>query len=572
MTVGDLGLESLVGAGTVIAAIVAARAAHSLGLPALLLFLGLGLALGEAGAGIRFSDPVRAEVFGLSALALILAEGGLTTNWGRARPAVGAAVALATVGVVVSIAVTAVCAHWLLGFSWRPALLLGAVLAPTDAAAVFSVLRRLPLPPLLAGILEGESGLNDPPSVLAVTLLSSAGGHHPVWWVVIGQVAWELIGGLAMGLAVGFIGAFLVRRAALPASGVYPVAVIALVVVGYGAASLAAASGFLAVYVSAVVLGNARLPHGPATRGFAEGIGWLAQIGLFVMLGLLVSPGRLPSAIVPALAVGVIVVFLARPAAVVVALAPLRGWSRWRLPRSWHLVPQPRYRPHWRLRARRIVPVRAASAQAARASGALAGSRASPAAQRARASATSSTSPPTSGAAVSWRVQAFLSWAGLRGAVPIVLATIPLSARVPGATRLFDIVFIVVGVFTMLQGPTLPWVARRLGVVAPAEPLQIEVEAAPLEELHADLLQASVPSGSLLHGVEVYELRLPRTANLSLIVRDGEGFVPGPATVLRTGDRLLIVCPAAVRRRVERRLRAVSRAGKLAGWYGEHGR
>jgi cell volume regulation protein A len=181
-------------------------------------------------------------------------------------------------------------------------------------------------------------------------------------------------------------------------------------------------------------------------------------------------------------------------------------------------------------------------------------------------------SPRTSGAAVSWRVQAFLSWAGLRGAVPIVLATIPLSARVPGATRLFDTVFIVVIAFTMLQGPTLPWVARLLGVVAPAEPLQIEVEAAPLEELHADLLQASVPSGSLLHGVEVYELRLPRTANLSLVVRDGESLVPGPTTVLRTGDRLLIVCPAAVRRQVERRLRAVSRAGKLAGWYGEHGR
>jgi cell volume regulation protein A len=544
MTVGDLALESLAGAGTVIAAIIAARAAHSMGLPALLVFLGLGLALGEAGAGIQFSDAAHAEVLGLGALVLILAEGGLTTNWGHARPALGAAVALATVGVAVSIAVAAGCAHWLLGFSWRSALLLGAVLAPTDAAAVFSVLRRLPLPPLLSGTLEGESGLNDPPSVLAVTILSSAGGHHPSAWVAVGEVAWEVIGGLAIGLAVGFTGAFLVRRAALPASGLYPVAVIALVVASYGAASLAAASGFLAVYVSAVVLGNARLPHGPATRGFAEGVGWLSQIGLFVMLGLLASPRRLPSAIVPALAVGVIVVFLARPAAVVTAMVPVRAWSR-RLVTSWHLVPQPLRRPHWRLRATRIVPVRAA--------------RPAPGASRGAVSR------------FSWREQAFLSWAGLRGAVPIVLTTIPLSAGVPGATRLFDIVFIVVIAFTMLQGPTLPWVARRLAVAAPAEPLEIEVEAAPLEELHADLLQASVPSGSLLHGVEVYELRLPRSANLSLIVRDGEGIVPGPTTVLRTGDRLLIVCPAAVRRQVERRLRAVSRAGKLAGWHGEHG-
>jgi len=564
MTVSDLALESLAGAGIVIAAIVVARAAHSLGLPALLVFLGLGLALGEGGLGIQFSDASHAEIFGLGALVLILAEGGLTTNWGRARPAVPAALALATIGVAVSIAVTAVCAHWLLGFSWKPALLLGAVLAPTDAAAVFSVLRRLPLPPLLSGILEGESGLNDPPTVLAVTLLS-VGGHHPSAWVAAGEVAWELIGGLAIGLAVGFIGTFLVRRAALPASGLYPVAVVALVIVGYGAASLLAASGFLAVYVSAVVLGNARLPHGPATRGFAEGVGWLAQIGLFIMLGLLASPARLPSAIGPALTVGVIVVFLARPAAVMTAMAPLRAWSRWRVPQSWHLVPQPLYRPHWRLRARRIVPVRAPSAQAA---------RASHAAQRRHPSQKTQPSQKLQapGAAISWRVQAFLSWAGLRGAVPIVLATIPLSAGVPGATRLFDIVLIIVIVFTMLQGPTLPWVARRLGVVAPAEPLEIEVEAAPLEELHADLLQVSVPPGSQLHGVEVYELRLPRTVNLSLIVRDGEGFVPGPETMLRTGDRLLIVCPAAVRRPVERRLRAVSRAGKLAGWYGEYGR
>jgi cell volume regulation protein A len=135
----------------------------------------------------------------------------------------------------------------------------------------------------------------------------------------------------------------------------------------------------------------------------------------------------------------------------------------------------------------------------------------------------------------------------------------------------FDIVFVIVVVFTLLQGPTLPWAARRLRVTAPAEPLEIIVDAAPLEELHADLLQAQIPEGSRLHGVEVFELRLPAQANISLIVRDGEGLVPGPNTVLRTGDRLLIVVPASVRERTERRLRAVSRAGKLAGWFGEHG-
>jgi cell volume regulation protein A len=309
-------------------------------------------------------------------------------------------------------------------------------------------------------------------------------------------VVYQLAVGAVLGLAAGLLGALALRRVALPASGLYPIAVLALIVAAYGAASLAHASGFLAVYVAAVVLGNARLPHGPATRGFAEGIAWLAQIGLFVMLGLLASPARLPGAVLPALVAGAALVLIARPAAVLVSTLPLR---------------------------------------------------------------------------VPWRQQAFLSWAGLRGAVPIVLATIPVNARLPGATRLFDLVFLLVGVFTLLQGPTLPWAARRLRVIAPAEPLALNVEAAPLEALHADLLQAQIPNGSRLHGVEIFELRLPAGANVALIVREGRGFVPGPTTALQAGDRLLIVAASEARDQAVRRLRAVSRAGRLAGWFGEHG-
>ncbi|HET9899293.1 MAG TPA: potassium/proton antiporter [Streptosporangiaceae bacterium] len=496
MTTVDLGFILLTGAAVVLAAIVAARVAHGIGLPGLLLFLGLGLAIGEAGLGVRFSNAGLAEALGMAALVLILAEGGLTTNWAHVRAATPAALSLATVGVVVSVVVVAAITHWLLTLRWREALLLGAVLAPTDAAAVFSVLRKLPLPPTLAGILEGESGLNDPPAVLAVTLLSELGRHQPGALLIAGEVVYQLAAGAAIGLAAGFAGGLALRRVALPASGLYPIAILALIVASFGAASLAHASGFLAVYLSALVLGNTRLPHRPAIRGFAEGTAWLAQIGLFVMLGLLASPVRLPAQIVPALITGAVLVLLARPAAVAASTLPLR---------------------------------------------------------------------------IPWRAQAFLSWAGLRGAVPIVLATIPMNARMPGATRLFDIVFIVVSVNTFLQGPTLPWAARRFRVMAPAEPLDLDVEAAPLETLHADLLQVQVPEGSRLHGVEIFELRLPAQANLALIVREGKGLVPGPTTTLRTGDRLLIVTSAAVREQTERRLRAVSRAGKLAGWLGEHG-
>jgi cell volume regulation protein A len=493
---GDLGLVLLIGAVVVLAAIVAARVAHGIGLPSLLVFLGLGLALGQAGLGVRFGNTGLAQALGLSALVLILAEGGLTTSWAHARAAAPAALALATVGVAVSGLGVAVAGHWLLSLTWRNAVLLGAVLAPTDAAAVFSVLRKLPLPPRLSGMLEGESGLNDAPAVLAVTLLSMPGTPRPSPALLAGIVGYQLAAGAAIGLAAGVLGAFALRRVALPASGLYPIAVLALIVAAYGAASLAHASGFLAVYVAAVVLGNARLPHGPATRGFAEGIAWLAQIGLFVMLGLLVSPARLPGAVLPALVAGAVLVLIARPAAVLACTLPLR---------------------------------------------------------------------------VPWRQQAFLSWAGLRGAVPIVLATIPVSARLPGATRLFDLVFVLVVVFTLLQGPALPWAARWLRVITPAEPLPIDIEAAPLEALHADLLQARIPPGSRLHGVEISELRLPAGANMALIVRDGRGFVPVPATTLQAGDRLLIVATAQARDQAERRLRAVSRAGRLAGWFGEHG-
>ncbi|MFI5079742.1 MAG: cation:proton antiporter, partial [Streptosporangiales bacterium] len=280
MKAGDPSLILLVGAVVVIAAIVAARIAHGIGLPGLLLFLGLGLALGEAGLGVRFDNAELAQALGLSALVLILAEGGLTTNWLHARAAAPAAALLATVGVAVSIGVVAVVSHWLLSLEWRDSLLLGAVLAPTDAAAVFSVLRKLPLPPRLAGMLEAESGLNDPPAVLAVTLLSAMGPHASGPALIVGIVAYELAAGAAIGLLAGFLGAFSLRRVALPASGLYPIAVLALIVASYGAASLAHASGFLAVYLAALVLGNVRLPHGPATRGFAEGVAWLAQIGL----------------------------------------------------------------------------------------------------------------------------------------------------------------------------------------------------------------------------------------------------------------------------------------------------
>ena len=496
-SIEELDLALLVGAAVLLVAIAAARLASRTGLPSLLLFLGLGLLLGNAVPGLGFDDPALARVLGYAALVLILAEGGLTTSWAAVRPAAPVAASLATVGVAVSVLVTAALTYAVLDVDWRYALLLAAVVASTDAAAVFSLLRNLPLPRRLAGMLEAESGFNDAPVVILVVALSTDIDQPLSPMGLIALVAAELAGGAAVGLAVGRGGAAIVRRFALPASGLYPISVLSLAVGAYGLAAVLHASGFLAVYVAALVLGNARLPHGPATRSFVEGLAWLAQIGLFVMLGLLVNPAQLGAALLPAVVVGLVLLLLARPLSVLLACAPFR---------------------------------------------------------------------------VPWREQAFLSWAGLRGAVPIVLATVPLVTRFPESERLFDIVFVLVVVFTLVQAPALPAVARALGLTDTSEARDLDVESLPLEALGADMLQFRVPADSGLHGVEIFELRLPREAAITLVVRDGKAFVPEPTTHLRRGDELLLVTTAAVRELTERRLRAVSRQGRLAGWFGEDGR
>ncbi|MGK5111878.1 MULTISPECIES: potassium/proton antiporter [unclassified Geodermatophilus] len=486
------------GALVVLVAAVALRLADRLGLPSLLIYLALGIALGENGVGVDFEDVQLTSTLGVAALVVILAEGGLTTRWHDVRRAIGPGVSLATIGVLVSVGVTAGITVWLLDFPWAFALLLGAVIGSTDAAAVFAALRRLPLPRRLAASIEAESGLNDAPAILLVTALSAylTGAEAHAWWLVALEIVVELVGGAAIGAAVGLGGAELLRRVALPLAGFYPLATLALCVLAFSAASLAHTSGFVAVYLAGVALGNAALPHRSASIGFAEGMASLAQIGLFVMLGLLASPTRLDEALLPALLVGGALLLVARPLSVLASLV----WFRMPLSQ-----------------------------------------------------------------------QAFISWAGLRGAVPIVLATFPVAAGVPDALVIFDTVFVLVVVFTLIQGWSLPWVARRLGIAAPVTPRDVDVESAPLDELDADLLQVTVPAGSRLHGVYLPELRLPDDAAVVLIVRDGRPFVPDASTRLMRGDQALLVSARRSRLEAERRLRAVSRAGRLASWRGETG-
>lgn len=474
-------------------AVAAVRISSRSGLPSLLLYLGIGMLIGQDGLfHVKFDNVELTQVIGYAALVVILAEGGLGTKWKEVRPALPMAVVMSTVGVAVSVGVTAAGAHYLVGLDWRQALIIGAVVSSTDAAAVFSVLRKVPLPSRVTGVLEAESGFNDAPVVILVVAFSAVG---PVdsWYMLVGEIALELAIGVAIGLAVGFLGAYGLRHIALPASGLYPIAVMAIAVMAYAAGAMAHGSGFLAVYLASMVLGNSKLPHSPANRGFAEGLGWIAQIGMFVLLGLLVTPHELLDDFWPAVVVGLVLTMVARPLEVYASLLPFR---------------------------------------------------------------------------IPWQEKVLMSWAGLRGAVPIILATIPMVSGIEGSEKVFNIVFVLVVVYTLVQGPTLPWLAKALKLGDSDAASDLGIESAPLERLRGHLLSVAIPEKSKMHGVEVGELRLPAGAAVTLVVRDGTSFVPSPTTVLRRGDELLVVATDPVRDRAEARLRAIGQGGKLAGWLG----
>ncbi|PZT72348.1 potassium/proton antiporter [Streptomyces sp. AC1-42W] len=497
MTVHTLNELLLVCSLVLLVAVVAVRVSSRSGLPSLLLYLGIGIALGQDGFfDVKFDNAELTQVIGYAALVVILAEGGLGTKWKEIRPALPAAVMLSLVGVGVSVGVTAAGAHYLVGLEWRQALIIGAVVSSTDAAAVFSVLRKVPLPSRITGVLEAESGFNDAPVVILVVAFSTV-GEVDSWYVLVGEIALELAIGAVIGIAVGWLGSYGLRHVALPASGLYPIAVMAIAVSAYAAGAMLHGSGFLAVYLAAMILGNAKLPHWPATRGFADGLGWLAQIGMFVLLGLLVTPHDLLDDFWPAVVVGLVLTMVARPLEVFISLLPFR------LP---------------------------------------------------------------------WQEKALMSWAGLRGAVPIILATIPMVSGIEGSTRVFNIVFVLVVVYTLIQGPTLPWLAKALHLGdSPSEASDLGIESAPLERLRGHLLSVAIPAESKMHGVEIGELRMPAGAAVTLVVRDNESFVPSPSTVLRRGDELLVVTTDPVRDAAEARLRAVAEGGKLAGWLGTPG-
>lgn len=386
--------------------VLAGSLSSKFGLPALLGFLALGMLAGSEGpGGINFSDYGLAQGVGVLCLVFILFSGGLDTEWRQVRGALTPALLLATVGVVISAAVVAGAAVLMLNFTPMQGFLLGSVIASTDAAAVFAVLRSrdMPLSNEVQSLIELESGSNDPMAIflVAATVLLMTVPETSAWSLA-PAFGIEMAVGAGIGLAVGVAFPMLLRVARLHVGGLSLVVSIAAALLSYGLAGLLGGNGFLAAYVAGIVAGAREFPDKRTVLLFQDGLAWLAQVVMFLTLGLLVYPTDLPGVVAPGLAVTAVLMLVARPLSVFLCLAPFRRYD--------------------------------------------------------------------------WRAKLFVSWAGLRGAVPIVLATFPIVAGIAGAQAIFNIVFFVVLVSTIIQGPTLGWLARRLRLDAqpgatPAAPL-----------------------------------------------------------------------------------------------------
>jgi potassium/hydrogen antiporter len=457
-------------AGALLAAgLVLSLVATRVRLPALLLFLGIGMAIGSDGTGwIDFNDYELARTVGVIALALILFEGGLTSGLLEVRPVLPTAISLAVPGTIVTALICGLAASWLFDLSTLEGLLLGSILASTDGAATFAVLRASTLRRRLARTLEAESGLNDPVAVLLV-LGFIAWIEEPAYGIedMLLLFAEQLGIGLLVGGAVGWLAVAAFRRARLDSAGLYPVASLAAGALAFGAADTLEGSGFLAVYLAGLALGSASIPAKLTVTAFHQGLAWVAQMGLFFVLGLLVFPNRLPEAALEGTVLALVILFVARPVATVLATQVGR------------------------------VPL---------------------------------------------RERAVLSAAGLRGAVPVVLATFPVIEEVPGSRGFFDAVFFAVLLSTVLQGPSIEPLARRLGATTtvPALPRPL-AEAGTIRRLGAEVLEHEIRPGDAIVGNHVRDLGLPRDAVVNVIVRGNQAIPPRGSTILRAGDRLHVL-------------------------------
>jgi len=457
--------------------ILSSKLSARLGLPVLVLFLLTGMLAGEYGiGGISFDNPVAAHALGTLALAMILFDGGLQTPVRSIKMVWKPASVLATIGVLVTAAITGLAAAWILGLPLLQGLLLGAIVGSTDAAAVFSLLRNagIHINPRLKATLEIESASNDPMAIfLTVGLLEILVNDMAFGAGLIQLFAMQMGIGAVVGLGIGWVSVHVINRIQLAAAGLYPVMVGACGLLAFGVAANLGGSGFLAIFIAGVIVGNSGFVFQRSTFLFHDGMAWLSQITMFVVLGLLVNPPSLLEVWLEGLLIALVLVLVARPMIVGPALKAF-GFNG--------------------------------------------------------------------------REIALVSWVGLRGSVPIILAIFPLIFGLPEAPIIFNVVFFVVLISATVQGSTLPWVAKKLGLTEkpPAQPAAT-LEITALNDVDAEIVEYTLGDNPRAAGRLLSRMALPDETVVAMITRGSEVIPPRGSTRLYAGDHLFVVLKPDIR-------------------------
>ncbi|PWT97393.1 MAG: potassium/proton antiporter [Bacteroidetes bacterium] len=460
----------LFGSLLLFASILSSKTSARLGIPTLILFLVVGMLAGSDGiGGIYFDDPKIAQFLGVAALNFILFSGGLETKWESIKPILRQGISLATIGVFLTALTVGLFVHWITDFSLLEGLLLGAVVSSTDAAAVFSILRSksIGLKGGIRPLLELESGSNDPLAyVLTITLTQIIVQGEANYSAIALKFVLEMVLGGLFGLIFGKAMIWIINKIKLDTEGLYPVLLLAMIFFIFSFTDLLGGNGFLAVYLSGVLLGNNKFIHKKSLLKFYDGQAWLMQIIMFLTLGLLVFPSKIPPVVGPGLLISFFLIFVARPIGVFISLSFFRMKTREKL---------------------------------------------------------------------------FISWVGLRGAVPIVFATYPLIAGIGKADMIFNLVFFISATSVLLQGTILGYVARKLHVYVPEKskrrfPLDLELS----EVAKSELTEITLPKESNAIGKKIVELNFPVSSSIVMIKRNNKYFIPTGATQLVDGDNMLI--------------------------------